>query len=241
MSLLEAEALTKAYAEDSGVFDFSLRLAPGVRHGLTGPSGSGKSTLAALLSGYQRPDRGQVRVKGQSLRMGRGPLPVQLVPQSPATVLDPRMTMHQCLRSFVGTHALQAELERFGLDENVLDRRRDELSGGQQLRMVLIRALAVKPDVLVLDEPDRGLDRRSLQRLSGALDGWMASGDRAMVIVSHDLSFLMRLCTEFSVIDRGHVVDRSSVASFNEADLHPVTRAMVDAARRLYGPRALVP
>jgi peptide/nickel transport system ATP-binding protein len=224
-----------------------LQLAPGERLGLVGRSGSGKSTLLRCLLALDVPDAGTVHCDGRPVRPGRAPglrwfrRRVQYVPQDPASTLDPRMTVGalvgEPLRALAvpGDHgaAVATALRRVRLDPALTDRRPGELSGGQAQRVALARALAPGPEVLLADEPVSGLDlavRRQVVELLGDLS---AEGGLALLLVSHDLSVVSRLCPRTVVLDDGAVVEDRATDALLADPHHPATRALVAAVPRL--------
>ncbi|SCX43383.1 peptide/nickel transport system ATP-binding protein [Klenkia marina] len=224
-----------------------LQLAPGERLALVGSSGSGKSTLLRCLLALDTPDAGTVHCDGRPVRHGRPAglrwfrRRVQYVPQDPASTLDPRMTVGalvaEPLRALAvpGDHraAVATALQRVRLDPGLTDRRPGELSGGQAQRVALARALAPAPEVLLADEPVSGLDlavRRQVVELLGELS---ADGGLALLLVSHDLSVVARLCPRTVVLDDGAVVEDRATDALLADPHHPATRALVAAVPRL--------
>jgi putative ABC transport system ATP-binding protein len=173
-----------------------LTLAEGVT-AVLGPSGAGKSSLLRLLCRLADADDGVVRFRGDDVRM-LDPLELRrracLVPQLPAPVegtvadnvsLGPRM----CGRDADVTGAL----EQAGLDSSFADRRPERLSVGEQQRVMLARALALEPEVLLLDEPTAALDEDARAGVERTLAGLAQSGRSSMVLVTHERAQAERL------------------------------------------------
>jgi ABC-type cobalamin/Fe3+-siderophores transport system ATPase subunit len=181
-----------------------------------GPSGSGKSTLLRLLNRLADPDSGRVIYEGRDVRE-LDPLElrreVALVPQLPAlidgTVHDnvaygPRLAGH----SF-DTHSC---LELAGLDSSFEGRDASKLSVGEQQRVMLARALALEPRVLLLDEPTSALDAAARDAVEAALRGLRARTSISLVLVTHDIEQARRLADYVVRIDAGRVVAQGPAA-----------------------------
>jgi molybdate transport system permease protein len=190
--------------------DFSLELshaAVSPRLALLGPSGAGKTLTLRLLAGLTRPLAGaHVRQGDRALdRLAPERRGIGYVPQQSA--LMPRLTVWGQVTFGVKARPALASwwLERFGL-EGLEDRYPDELSGGQQRRVALARALAVEPSLLLLDEPFTGLDARVRDGLRRDLRRLQREVGLSTVIVTHDPEEAAMLAEEILVIDRGRLV-----------------------------------
>lgn len=211
-SLLETESLSYRYDDGTQALrDVSLRIAESEKVGLIGPNGAGKSTLLMCLSGLLLGD-GVVRVEGLELtraRLKEVRGRVGLVFQSP----DDQLFM-PTLRDDLAFGPIN-----LGLDDNevrqrvqesasgmgladMLDRAPHHLSMGQKRNAAIATVLAMRPAVLLIDEPSSNLDPRSRQRLIEVLQDLEA----AMLIASHDLALVERLCRRILVIDEGRIV-----------------------------------
>ncbi len=247
MSLV-ASGLTRRYpGAHTALESVDFEILPGTRTALVGESGSGKTTLLKLFLALDSPDAGHVELDGtrispgsaRSLRWFRRR--VQYIPQDPATSLDPR----KCVLDLVATplrllgadgdHAQLARnaLAAVGLDETYLQRRPTELSGGQNQRVAIARAVACRPDYLLADEPVSGLDLDLRELVLSVLDDLGARTSTALLIVSHDLSVVARLCSDIFVMCGGRIVESGSSATVLTAPTHSHTQALLHAVPRL--------
>ncbi len=220
-----------------------LTVAPGERVGLVGTSGSGKSTLLRCLLGLESPDAGSVTLGDRAVAPGPAPAlrwyrrRVQYVPQDPAGTLDPRLQVRDQvaapLRSLRvdGDHgaAVTAALQRVGLDPDLAGRRPGELSGGQAQRVALARALAPGPELLLADEPVSGLDLPLRDQVVGVLDDLSRRQGLGLLLVTHDLSVVARLCTRTVVLAEGRVVEDRPTAELLADPASPHTAELVAA------------
>lgn len=171
-----------------------LSVDPGERVALTAPSGVGKTTLCRLLAGFLEPCSGEVLVDGAPLvpvDLLRGKAsPVQLLWQHPEQAFDPRLRVGRCLGE-----ASDGLLASFGVRREWLSRRPHELSGGELMRLAMVRALACRPSYLICDESTAMLDAVTQAELWHTLidlqerDGW------GLVLVSHSPSLISRVAT----------------------------------------------
>lgn len=218
--------------------------------GIVGESGSGKTTLSRLLLAADRPDAGEVTLDGGPWsdlpERARRPLrpAVRFVPQDPLGSFDPRSTVGDLLRVALRTARRAAGAGAGGdltpegllglvhLPLDVLDRRPRTLSGGQRQRVAIARALAGRPRVLVLDEPVSALDVQVQAAVLDLLVELRRTRGLTLVLVSHDLGVIRRVCDTVLVMSAGRVVERGPVAEVFAAPAHPVTRDLL-AARAL--------
>ncbi|MEV1128957.1 metal ABC transporter ATP-binding protein [Agromyces sp. NPDC049794] len=210
---LDVRGLTVHYGDVLALDDVSLTLRPGTVCGLVGMNGSGKSTLFKAIMGTVRPDRGSVAIAGRTPKEARRAGIVGYVPQSeevdwsfPLSVYDVVMMGRYGFQGFTrhprpADRAAVAEaLERVELTA-LADRRIGALSGGQRKRAFVARGLAQGADVLLLDEPFAGVDRRSEATISGLLRQLVADG-ATVLVSSHDLEALPRLADEVILLLR---------------------------------------
>lgn len=227
-----------------------LVLGPNRHTAIVGGSGSGKSTLLRLLLGLEAADAGSVTFAGRPVHPDRpGALrwlrrDVQFVAQDPGGSLDPRCTVGESIREPLeclgidGDHRARAAelLAAVGLDPAVADRRPGTLSGGERQRIALARALAPRPSVLLADEPFSAVDAATRVALVGLIRSLAAADGLQLVLVSHDLGVVDRLCDDVVVLDAGRVVEAGPVAEVLSAPRTPATRRLLAAVPRLPAP-----
>lgn len=207
--------------------------------GVVGESGCGKSTLARLLTRLERPDSGRVTVLGRrldtanrrSLRELRRS--IQLVFQDPYASLDPRQRVGDALREVLSAHRLPsgaahvgALIEMVGLLPAVAERFPHQLSGGQRQRIGIARALAVRPKVLVLDEPVSALDVSVRAEIINLLSRLRTELSLTYVFISHDLGMVRHLSDDIAVMYLGKIVEHGAWDTVSDSPNHPYTRAL---------------
>ncbi|MCW1843632.1 ABC transporter ATP-binding protein [Prosthecomicrobium hirschii] len=224
--------------------DVSLDVMAGDVVGIVGESGSGKSTLAQLAVGLTRPTAGTIRLGGEDLgllmRDHAGPWRrrIQMAFQDSSSALNPRKSIGRCLEETlvlagVDKAARPAEaaalLGRVGLGAEMLPRLPHELSGGQRQRVGLARALAMKPDVLIADEPVSALDvslQAQVINLLGRLTGELGL---TLLFISHDLALVRALCRRVIVMRKGRIVEQGPCLQVLESPRDDYTRLLLSA------------
>lgn len=213
---------------------------------LVGDSGAGKSTLARCIAMLDKPEAGAIHFGGNDVtalraRELRALRPqVQLIFQDPATALNPRFTAEQLIAEPLlvqgwGTTQLRCErsaelMREVGLSPDHLDRRPAHFSGGQQQRLAMARALALRPRLLVLDEALSGLDPSTEVQIANLLLDLRATHDLTCILISHDLALVAQLADEVAVMHAGSIVECGPTRSVLSAPSHGATRAAVEAA-----------
>ncbi len=257
--LLSVRGLRKAYRSRGGLLrtdqvaavdGVDLDVRGGEVVGLVGPTGAGKSTLAMLMVRLLEPDAGTVTLEGRDLLAARGEElraargRVQLLFQDPFEALSPRMTVGEVVREPLDVQKLGRAEERDLRVRSVLAdvrlpghdaflaRHTHELSGGQLQRVGLARALVLEPTLLVADEPVSMLDPSEQAKMIQLLKHLQVERGMAMVLVSHDLSVVLRVADRVVVLDEGRIVEQGPGNRVFTSPLHPVTRTLLSAAGR---------
>ncbi len=210
---VQLQHLTHCYGPTVALQDVSLRLCPGTI-GLVGNNGAGKSTLLKILLGMLRPTRGQVEVFGVPLRRARGQLRRRFGYMAEATAVLPLLRGVEYValsgqlygmsrrQSFRRAHEV---LGYVGLGE-LRYRRVDEYSRGNLQRLKLAAALVHDPEVLLLDEPTNGLDPPGREAMLGLLQDLIAQGRKSVLLCTHLLGDVQRLCRHVVMLAQGRVV-----------------------------------
>jgi ABC-type glutathione transport system ATPase component len=227
--------------------DISLAITRGDVVGIVGESGSGKSTLAQIAVGLIPPSAGEVLHDGTSLAvLARTPPQqwrprVQMVFQDSSGALNPRKTVGRCLgetltlRGGTAAHATaesRALLALVGLGAEVMTRLPHELSGGQRQRVGLARALAMKPEVLIADEPVSSLDVSLQAQIINLLARLIRELDLTLIFISHDLALVRSLCRRVVVMYRGRIVEDGLCADVFAHPAQDYTRRLLAAVPR---------
>lgn len=185
--------------------EVTCRIPPGACTALTGPSGAGKTTLLRLLNRLEEPDSGQVRLHGAPLtgldvlRLRRR---VALVAQAPVLLTSQLLDELRAGQPDLDRDQAAALLEQVSLPAAMLTRSTAGLSGGEAQRLCLARALAARPEVLLLDEPTSALDAASARAVEQAVRSFVAAGG-SMILVSHDAAQTSRIAGQVLVLRAG--------------------------------------
>ncbi len=223
-----------------------LDVRAGEVYGLVGESGSGKTTLARSLLRLVEPTSGSIffdgvdiaRLRGSALRRWRRQ--VQVVFQDPVGSLDPRSSVHDIVAEPIHLHAgvsrseadrqVAALIDEVGLGRHHLRRRAHELSGGQCQRVAIARALALRPRLLVLDEPTSSLDVSVQAQILNLLGELRTAYGLTYLLISHDLSVVRYLADRIGVMYLGRLIEQGPARDVFDAQRHPYTRALLSAA-----------
>jgi peptide/nickel transport system ATP-binding protein len=250
MALLEATGLTKAYGAARVVENVSFTMARGETLGLVGESGSGKSTIARMVLGLIEPTAGTVVFDGQpvtgvaqsQLRGVRRRM--QPVFQDPYAALNPRMRVDAIVTEPLVIHERgvnRAErrqrceelLRQVGLDESAMTRYPHEFSGGQRQRINIARALALRPELLVLDEPVSALDVSVGAQVVNLLRDLQREFGLTYLFISHSMPLVRYLSTNIAVLRGGKLVEFGSRDAVCDAPREAYTRNLVEATPEL--------
>ncbi len=252
-TLVEVNRLTKRYGEGltatTVVDDVSFRIDRGETLGLVGESGSGKSTVARMLLRLIEPTSGSVHFDGVDLlhanhatlcQMRRR---MQIVFQDPYAALNPRMRIRKILAEPFEIHgtlqrkeipAQAAELLRLvGLDGSALERYPHEFSGGQRQRINIARAIALHPELLVLDEPVSALDVSTGAQIINLLRDLQRTHGLTLLFISHSMPLVRYLSTRIAVMQRGRLVETGEAVALCENPREAYTRQLIAATPEL--------
>jgi oligopeptide/dipeptide ABC transporter ATP-binding protein len=226
------------------VDDVSLRLNEGDTLGVVGESGCGKSTLARCFVRLLEPTDGVLRYRGKDItHLGRRALDpmrreVQLVFQDPVSSLNPRKRVGQIVGTPLRLHGMDGRkvddrvrdlLERVGLNPEHINRFPHEFSGGQRQRIGIARALAVDPQLIVLDEPVSALDVSIQAQVVNLLDDLQDDMGLSYVFIAHDLSVVRHVSDQIAVMYLGKLMEVSPARELYTKPMHPYTEALLEA------------
>lgn len=193
--ILEARNISFRYGEKSREIlkDFSLKAESTERVGLVAPSGFGKTTLCKILSGYEKPDSGQVLLDGKPLDFYGSYCPVQLIWQHPEQAINPRLRMRSVLEE--GDNVSPDLIKRLGIEADWMNRFPAELSGGEMQRFCIARALGQRTQFLLADEISTMLDLITQSQIWHFLMDETEKRKIGMIVVSHSPELLEKVCT----------------------------------------------
>ncbi|MGJ5753565.1 oligopeptide transport system ATP-binding protein [Streptomyces puniciscabiei] len=256
--ILEVTGLVKHYPLTRGILfkkqvgavkavdgvDFTL--GKGETLGIVGESGCGKSTVARMLCNLERPTAGSIRFNGEDITKLSGRAlkavrrNIQMVFQDPYTSLNPRMTVGDIIGEPYDIHPevapkgdrrrrVQELLDVVGLDPEYVNRYPHQFSGGQRQRIGIARGLALRPEVIVADEPVSALDVSVQAQVINLLARLQSEFDLSYVFIAHDLSIVRHISDRVGVMYLGRIVETGRDAEIYEHPTHPYTQALLSA------------
>jgi peptide/nickel transport system ATP-binding protein len=262
MALVEVNSVWKSYPRWTGlrtewqhvVRDVSLTIEAGETLGLVGESGSGKTTLARMILGLVEPSRGSVLINGIDPARASAPAlrrmrrQMQPVFQDPYAALNPRMNVLQIVTEPLEIHKHEAGiktdraslrvkavelLNEVGLDESALTRHPHEFSGGQRQRINIARALALRPKLLILDEPVSALDVSVGAQIVNLLRRLQQEHGLTYLFISHSMPLVRYLSTRIAVMERGRLVEQGEAVALCANPRENYTRQLIRATPEL--------
>ncbi|HKM62855.1 MAG TPA: ABC transporter ATP-binding protein [Acidisphaera sp.] len=235
---IDVAHLTKRYGDVLAVDDIGFTVAPGQTVGLLGGNGAGKTTTIAMLLGLLIPTSGSIRVLGHDMATDRFAALARMNFSSPYVALPHRLRVVENLRVYghlYGVRHLERRIAQLAgtLDLGaILDRPSGELSAGQKTRVALAKALINTPDLLLLDEPTASLDPDIGDLVRTRLEDYRADTGCTILLASHNMAEVERLCSHVLMMKRGQIVDRGSpaelLARYGREDMEEV---FLDIAR----------
>ncbi len=238
MDAIKVTALTKRYDKVLAVDGIDFVAATGATVGLLGGNGAGKTTTIAMLLGLLVPTSGTIQVLGHDMARDRFAALARMNFSSPYVSLPHRLTVAENLRVYghlYNVHGMDARIatlaEELELTE-ILDRPAGQLSAGQKTRVALAKALINRPELLLLDEPTASLDPDTGDWVRTWLERYRAETGCTILLASHNMAEVERLCDQVLMLKRGRIVDRGSpaelLARYGREDMEEV---FLDIAR----------
>ncbi|MET8974593.1 dipeptide ABC transporter ATP-binding protein [Streptomyces sp. NPDC004539] len=256
--ILEVSGLVKHYPLTQGILfrkqvgavravdgvDFAVN--SGETLGIVGESGCGKSTVAKMLVNLERPTEGSIKYKGEDITKLSGKAlksvrrNIQMVFQDPYTSLNPRMTVGDIIGEPYEIHPevapkgdrrrrVQELLDVVGLNPEYINRYPHQFSGGQRQRIGIARGLALRPEVIVADEPVSALDVSVQAQVINLLERLQSEFDLSYVFIAHDLSIVRHISDRVGVMYLGRIVEIGKDAEIYDHPTHPYTQALLSA------------
>ncbi len=216
MSAIEVEALTKRYGEVMAVDAITFAVPQGRTLGLLGGNGAGKTTTIAMLLGLLIPSAGSIRILGHDIATDRFAALARMNFSSPYIALPSRLSVAENLRVYghlYGVRGLEARIAALSDELNLgdfLHRPAGQLSAGQKTRVTLAKALINRPDVLLLDEPTASLDPDTGDMMRSALERYRTDSGCTILLASHNMAEVERLCDDVIMLKQGQIVDRGA-------------------------------
>ncbi len=254
--LLSVHNLTKHFPVGGGLFTkptawvqavngVSFALCKGESFGVVGESGCGKTTLGQMIVRLLEPTGGSIFFKGTDItHLNRRLLrpyrrQFQIIFQDPYSSLDPRMTVLSIVTEPLFAEGLSSKherrkvgaelMEKVGLRSDDLNKYPHEFSGGQRQRIGIARALCVRPDLIVADEPVSALDVSIQAQVINLLGDLKAAFDLSYIFISHDISVVEHICDRIAVMYLGSMVEIAPTGQFIPHRRHPYSAALLAA------------
>ncbi|WP_338704254.1 dipeptide ABC transporter ATP-binding protein (plasmid) [Streptomyces sp. Q6] len=256
--IIEVTGLVKHYPLTQGILfkkqvgavkavdglDFTLN--KGETLGIVGESGCGKSTVAKMLVNLEQPTAGSIKYKGEDITKLSGKAlkavrrNIQMVFQDPYTSLNPRMTVGDIIGEPYDIHPevapkgdrrrrVQDLLDVVGLNPEYINRYPHQFSGGQRQRIGIARGLALRPEVIVADEPVSALDVSVQAQVVNLMDRLQNEFDLSYVFIAHDLSIVRHISDRVGVMYLGRIVEIGRDEEIYDYPTHPYTQALLSA------------
>jgi ABC-2 type transport system ATP-binding protein len=238
MNVIDVQSLSKRYGDVLAINNIDFTVQSGRTLGLLGGNGAGKTTTIAMLLGLLLPTSGRIVMLGQDMAKNRFAALERMNFSSPYVALPYRLTVRQNLRVYGHLYNVRRLDERITqlADEldltTLLDRRAGQLSAGQKTRVALAKALINTPELLLLDEPTASLDPDTGDMVRSWLERYRRETGCTILLASHNMAEVERLCSDVIMLKRGEVVDAGTpdelLTRYGRKDLEDV---FLDIAR----------
>ena len=254
--ILEVEGLKKYFEIEKNFFgkptrflkavdNVSFKLKKGTTIGVVGESGCGKTTLGRTILKLYESNGGTIKFNGEDItnynkkEMRKLRTKMQLIFLDPYSSLPPRMTFGSIIAEAVRVHNIVPKeevtnyvmeiMKKCGLQPQHYDRYPHEFSGGQRQRNCIARALAVKPELVICDEPVSALDVSIQAQIINLLKELQIKDELTYIFISHDLSVVKYITDEIMVMYLGNVMEKGETDQIFDSPLHPYTKALFSA------------
>lgn len=237
--------LNRVVRKVHAVNDVSFTVEKGEILGVVGESGCGKSTLGKVMIRLTEPTSGSIKYNGkETTGLDHGALMplrkrMQIIFQDPYSSLNPRLTVRALLKEAIRLHGVvpPSEMDEYiinlvqtvGLRADAVDRFPHEFSGGQRQRIGIARALALKPEFIIADEPVSALDVSIQAQVLNLMMELKETFGLTMMFISHDLKVIEHFCDRVLVMYLGHLVESLSCDNLHQDAKHPYTKALLGA------------
>jgi ABC-2 type transport system ATP-binding protein len=249
IAVIQVKDLTKRYGELCAVNNVSFDVTQGATCGLLGGNGAGKTTTLSMLLGLLLPTSGEIRVLGEDMLMHRYRVLARMNFSSPYVDLPHRLTVQENLSVYARLYGLKERKRRIQQLAEELDiatflkRAYGNLSAGQKTRVGLAKALLNEPDLLLLDEPTASLDPDTADRMRSYLNAYKLRTGATILLASHNMLEVERLCSDVIMMRTGKLVDRGTpaelLARYGQENLEEVFLDIArDRRREAVGGRA---
>ncbi|MGT2934030.1 ABC transporter ATP-binding protein [Streptococcus catagoni] len=236
--MIDCRHVTKYYQKKLVLKDCHFCVKEGEILGIMGESGSGKSTLARLLVGLENPTSGQMLFQGDSYSVKKQGAQIFLVFQDALHAVNPLFTVENILyegpKSQIARSQMLQLLLDVGLDQTILSKKANELSGGQLQRVCIARAILLKPKLIIFDEALSGLDAVIQGKLLKLLYDLKKKYYLTYIFISHDFHLCQAICHRLLVMSEGQMVDEIRDFQRPIAIGHPATGYLLAAAGERY-------
>ncbi len=249
MHAIDVVSLTKRYRAALAVDDISFSVPRGATVGLLGGNGAGKTTTIAMLLGLLVPSSGRITVLGHDMARDRFAALARVNFSSPYVALPHRLTVAENLRVYCHLYNVRQVERRIGeltreLDLGAfIDRPAGQLSAGQKTRVALAKSLINRPELLLLDEPTASLDPDTGDLVRSWLERYRAESGCSILLASHNMDEVARLCGHVLMMKQGRIVDRGTtqelLTRYNRSDLEDVFLDIARSRGRHAGPSEL--